>query len=257
MRFSNSALAVVSRGLLLGPRLTFPQSTSLEKHSVSRALDASRAPVEDVRVDHRRAHVVVAKQLLDGADIVALLQQVGGERMAEGVACSARARTIARIELLLRRPYGSGRVTGALRSAERSAASCHLQISLLFDVMDNPPPFPDRALYKARFPLSTLRIDEDPRGRARSPRVRSRPDPVPTALRGRRPAPRETRRARSPLPPSQSAPAATRSRSRARPPLGARRTRPAPCPGEYRDRHPLPEVLSWRLRDDGFGNPEL
>ena len=37
-------------------------------------------------VDHRRADVPVAQQLLDGANVVAVLPQVGGERVPEGVA---------------------------------------------------------------------------------------------------------------------------------------------------------------------------
>ena len=49
-------------------------------------MDAGRAPVENMGIDHRRAHVLVAKKLLDGADVVALLQQVGGKRVTEGMA---------------------------------------------------------------------------------------------------------------------------------------------------------------------------
>ena len=41
--------------------------------------NATGAAVQDVCVDHRRAHVLVAQQLLDGADIVAFLKQVCGE----------------------------------------------------------------------------------------------------------------------------------------------------------------------------------
>ena len=50
------------------------------------ALDASAAAVQDVGVDHGGADVVVAQELLDGADVVARLEQVGGERVAKGVA---------------------------------------------------------------------------------------------------------------------------------------------------------------------------
>ena len=64
-------------------------------HPIGRATDASRTPVEDVGVDHRRADVPVTEQLLDSADVVALFQEVSGERMAEGVARtpSSRSRT--------------------------------------------------------------------------------------------------------------------------------------------------------------------
>ena len=37
-------------------------------------------------VDHRRGHVLVAEQLLDGADVVARLRQVRREGVAERVA---------------------------------------------------------------------------------------------------------------------------------------------------------------------------
>src|SRR5215471_6135756 len=56
------------------------------EHSVGRTPHPRRAPVEDVGVDHRGADVPVALQVLDGADVEAVLQQVGGERMPEGMA---------------------------------------------------------------------------------------------------------------------------------------------------------------------------
>jgi hypothetical protein len=53
---------------------------------VHRALDTPAAPVEDVGVDHRRLHALVAEELLDGPDVVAVHQEVGGEGVAEGMA---------------------------------------------------------------------------------------------------------------------------------------------------------------------------
>src|SRR5262249_26250583 len=47
--------------------------------------DARRALVQDVRVDLRRGHVPVTEQLLHGADVAAVLEAVGGERVAQGV----------------------------------------------------------------------------------------------------------------------------------------------------------------------------
>src|SRR5450756_2850886 len=47
---------------------------------------ALAAAVEHVRVDHGRADVLVTKQFLDGADVVARLEQVGREGVAQGVA---------------------------------------------------------------------------------------------------------------------------------------------------------------------------
>src|SRR5262245_29455899 len=58
---------------------------SQRSHAIGRALDAARPPVEDVGVDHGRAHVPVPQELLDGADILAVLEQVGGEGVAQGV----------------------------------------------------------------------------------------------------------------------------------------------------------------------------
>src|SRR5437667_10210151 len=46
---------------------------------------AGRRQFGNHRVDHRRAHVPVTEHLLDGAYVVVLLQQVGGEGVAEGV----------------------------------------------------------------------------------------------------------------------------------------------------------------------------
>jgi len=47
--------------------------------------DATPAPVEHVRVDHRRAHIGVAEQLLHRTDVVPRLEQVCSERMAQRV----------------------------------------------------------------------------------------------------------------------------------------------------------------------------
>lgn len=44
------------------------------------------AAVEHMGVDHGGAHILMAQQLLDGADVLAPLQQVGGKRVPEGVA---------------------------------------------------------------------------------------------------------------------------------------------------------------------------
>ena len=46
----------------------------------------ARPLVHDVRVDHRRRHVGVAEEFLHRADVVAALQHVRGERVAQRVA---------------------------------------------------------------------------------------------------------------------------------------------------------------------------
>lgn len=43
------------------------------------------AALEDMGVEHRGVHVLVAEEFLDGADVVASRQEVGGEGVAEGV----------------------------------------------------------------------------------------------------------------------------------------------------------------------------
>jgi len=49
-------------------------------------LHACRAPIQDVRVDHRGRDVFVAEELLDGAELASIFEQMGGERMPESVA---------------------------------------------------------------------------------------------------------------------------------------------------------------------------
>ena len=56
------------------------------EEAVRRAVHRAGATIEDVGVDHRRGHVLVAEELLHGADVVAVLQEMGGEGVAEGVA---------------------------------------------------------------------------------------------------------------------------------------------------------------------------
>jgi hypothetical protein len=51
--------------------------------SIERAHHAERAAVHDVRVDHRRPHVLVAEQGLDGANVRARLQEVRGEALPQ------------------------------------------------------------------------------------------------------------------------------------------------------------------------------
>ena len=55
------------------------------EHAVGRAADSGRAPVEDVGVDHRRGDIAVAQEFLNGADVVPVFEQVGRERVPEGV----------------------------------------------------------------------------------------------------------------------------------------------------------------------------
>jgi hypothetical protein len=42
-----------------------------------------------MRIDHGRTDIVMAQELLDRPDVMAIVQQVGGEGMTEGVATHA------------------------------------------------------------------------------------------------------------------------------------------------------------------------
>jgi len=50
-------------------------------------LDTLATPVQDMGVDHRGFNIFEAQQFLNRSDVVTALKQMGGERMAEGVAC--------------------------------------------------------------------------------------------------------------------------------------------------------------------------
>jgi len=93
-----TALHLIGK-LALASRLLRPKAPSMPAMEVraiplvQRAADGEAAALEDVPfdyaqdagVDHRRFHVLMAEQLLDGADVVVVLKQVGGKAMAEGV----------------------------------------------------------------------------------------------------------------------------------------------------------------------------
>jgi hypothetical protein len=81
IRSNLSRLAYVYR--VAGRSLRLPPACSL---AVERAAHALAAAIEHMRIYHGRAHVCVAEQLLDRADVVAIFQQVGREAMPEGVA---------------------------------------------------------------------------------------------------------------------------------------------------------------------------
>lgn len=63
-----------------------PPASSCREHPVDGTPDGSGATIEDMRVDHRRGDIAVSEQLLYGADVITVLQEVRGERTPEGVA---------------------------------------------------------------------------------------------------------------------------------------------------------------------------
>ena len=60
-------------------------SPSQTQQAVGGAADTGRAAVQHVGVDHGRADVSVAQQFLHGPDVVVVLQQVGGKRVAKSI----------------------------------------------------------------------------------------------------------------------------------------------------------------------------
>ena len=64
---------------------------------IRRALDARRSAIEDAGVNLRGGYVPVPEELLHGADVVAVFQQVGGEGVAEGVGAGRFDRTMSSI----------------------------------------------------------------------------------------------------------------------------------------------------------------
>ena len=53
---------------------------------IRRAINAATATIQNVRVDHCRAHVFVAQEFLNCANIVTVFKQVSSERMTKTVA---------------------------------------------------------------------------------------------------------------------------------------------------------------------------
>src|SRR5690606_16985430 len=58
----------------------------LLEQAIDRALHTERAAIDDVGVDHGRTDIGVTEQLLNSANVVTRLEQVGCERMPERVA---------------------------------------------------------------------------------------------------------------------------------------------------------------------------
>ena len=66
---------------ILAPEGKPPTGPSPAEHPVGRALDPARPSVQDVGIDLGCAHVAMTEQLLNRPDVVAILQQVRGERV--------------------------------------------------------------------------------------------------------------------------------------------------------------------------------
>jgi len=90
--------------------------------------------MEDVRIDHRRRDVAVAEELLHGADVVAPLEEVRRERVAEGVAgtrlsilASSAARVTARCMTVSCRWWRPCRPVSSVQRRVAGNTHCHRQ----------------------------------------------------------------------------------------------------------------------------------
>src|SRR6266581_149112 len=79
--FHGSCCSTRRLGALDAARLVRP-----DRKPIQRAHHSSPALVQHVRVDHRRRDVRMPEQLLHSADVVAIVQQMGGKEMAQRVA---------------------------------------------------------------------------------------------------------------------------------------------------------------------------
>jgi hypothetical protein len=81
--------AIGGRGLpCIPPAVTLRAATrSRPENPIRGAAHTGRAPAEDMGVDHGGGHVSVPQELLDGPDVLAVLQQMRGEP----VSCGLRA----------------------------------------------------------------------------------------------------------------------------------------------------------------------
>ena len=61
-------------------------SPAARSRAVRRAAYAECTAIQDVGVDHGGADIMMPEKLLDGADVIAILQQMGGKGMPEAVA---------------------------------------------------------------------------------------------------------------------------------------------------------------------------
>src|SRR5439155_26453129 len=69
--------------LMRNPVIIGESSESRPRQTVRRAANGCRTTVEHVLVDHGRTDIVVTEQLLDGADVVAVREEVGGKAVPE------------------------------------------------------------------------------------------------------------------------------------------------------------------------------
>lgn len=62
------------------------QAVCAHSEVIGGAADPPTPTIQDMRVDHRGAHIPMPEQFLDRPDVIAVFQQMRGERMAEAMA---------------------------------------------------------------------------------------------------------------------------------------------------------------------------
>ena len=97
---------------------------------IQRGTDGESATIEDVGVDHCRAYILMTEEFLDGSNIIAILEQVRSEGMAQGVTtdallncgCASRLfnRTLQRGRIKMMAAFlSTARVTGTFGGGEK------------------------------------------------------------------------------------------------------------------------------------------
>src|SRR5678815_2465887 len=79
-------MCIRDRGDSTWPRSEPKGGRSSARAAIERARHGARAPVQNVRVDHRRRNIGLAEQLLHGAYVMSALEQVSGKGVSQGVA---------------------------------------------------------------------------------------------------------------------------------------------------------------------------
>lgn len=67
------------------PALSTVKRAGTGKSTIQRAANTPAATIEHMGIDHCSAHILVSQQFLDSADIVAILKEVRGEAVPQGV----------------------------------------------------------------------------------------------------------------------------------------------------------------------------
>ena len=136
--------------------------TSSASEQVRGTADTLWTAIQHMGVDHRGLHIAVTQQLLNRADVGSLLQQVCGERMAEGVAggwladsrcLHGSTHTPHALKVPLQGLHQAQRQHGAPFLVSLAAAHCDAAL-LQVHILGPQPPAPGSAWRHSLSPLS-------------------------------------------------------------------------------------------------------